>query len=85
MYSFHIPQCTIQNGDVHISVLNGALWDMEEVHCAIYEIGLLVVNRYYHVIDIFFSFLHTDGSVQERRNSIADALELRLSCTNPSI
>ena len=26
-----------------------------------------------------------DGLVQERRNSIADALELRLSCTNPSI
>ena len=26
----------------------------------------------------------TDGIVQERRNSIANALELRLSCTNPS-
>ena len=26
-----------------------------------------------------------DGLVQERRNSIASALELRLSCTNPSI
>ena len=25
------------------------------------------------------------GLVQERRNSIADALDLRLSCTNPSI
>ena len=25
-----------------------------------------------------------NGLVQERRNSIADALELRLSCTNPS-
>ena len=29
--------------------------------------------------------LHIDGLVQERRNSIANALELRLSCTNPSI
>ena len=28
---------------------------------------------------------HIDGSVQEIRNSIANALELRLSCTNPSI
>ena len=27
---------------------------------------------------------HIDGLVQERRNSIATALELRLSCTNPS-
>ena len=28
---------------------------------------------------------HIDGLVEERRNSIANALELRLSCTNPSI
>ena len=28
---------------------------------------------------------YIDGLVQERRNSIANALELRLSCTNPSI
>ena len=28
---------------------------------------------------------HIDGWVQERGNSIANALELRLSCTNPSI
>ena len=28
---------------------------------------------------------HIDGLVQERRNSIANALELRLSCTNPSM
>ena len=28
---------------------------------------------------------YIDGLVQERRNSIADALELHLSCTNSSI
>ena len=28
---------------------------------------------------------HFDGLVQERRNSIVNALELRVSCTNPSI
>ena len=28
---------------------------------------------------------HLDGLVQERRNSIANALELRLFCTKPSI
>ena len=28
---------------------------------------------------------YIDGLVQERRNSIANALELRLSCTNPSM
>ena len=29
--------------------------------------------------------LHIDALVQERRNSIANALELRLSCAKPSI
>ena len=28
---------------------------------------------------------HIDGLVQERRNSSALAMELRLSCTNPSV
>ena len=28
---------------------------------------------------------HVDGLVQERHNSIANALELHLSCTNPSM
>ena len=30
-------------------------------------------------------YKHIGGLVQERRNSIANALELRLSYTNPSI
>ena len=30
------------------------------------------------------AYLYIDGLVQERRNSIANALELHLSCTNPS-
>ena len=29
--------------------------------------------------------LHIDGLMQERRNCIVNALELRLSCTNPSM
>ena len=33
----------------------------------------------------WLSLLHIDGLVQERLNSIANALELRLSCTNPLI
>ena len=32
-----------------------------------------------------YFMVHIDGSVQERRNSIANALELHLSFTNPSI
>ena len=31
------------------------------------------------------AYWHMDRLVQERRNSIANAQELRLSCTNPSI
>ena len=42
---------------------------------------ILYCNIYVHVLHIY----PLDGSVQKRRNSIADALELRLSCTNPSI
>ena len=37
-----IPKCTTQNRNVHISVLNGALWDMAYVHCGMCEIGLLL-------------------------------------------
>ena len=37
----HIPQCTIQNKNVPISVLNSALLDMGQVHCGICEFGLL--------------------------------------------
>ena len=36
-------------------------------------------SRYTH------SLVHIDGLVQERRNSSASAMELYLSCTNPSI
>ena len=39
---FHFPQYTIQNRNVHITVLNGALWDLGQVHCGICEIGLLL-------------------------------------------
>ena len=41
MHLFHIPQYSIQNRNVHISVLNEALWDMEHVHSRICELGQL--------------------------------------------
>ena len=40
MHLLYIPQCTIQNRNVHSSVLSGALWDMEQVNCGICEIAL---------------------------------------------
>ena len=45
MHLFHIPQCPIQNRNVHISVLNGALWDMKQVHSGICELIQLVVIK----------------------------------------
>ena len=42
MHLFHTPQSSIQNRNVHISVLNGGLWDMEQVHSGICEWGQLV-------------------------------------------
>ena len=41
MHLFYIPQCSIQNRNVPISVLNGALFDMEQVHSGICEMCLL--------------------------------------------
>ena len=41
MHLSHIPQCSIRNRNAHISVLNGALWDMEQVNSGICEIVLV--------------------------------------------
>ena len=45
MHIHHTPQCTILNKSVHISVLNGALWIMEQVRCGIYEIDILTMFK----------------------------------------
>ena len=44
---------------------------------SIYEHWLVI-----RVVDVYQDDI--DGLVQKKRNSIASALELRLSCTNPS-
>ena len=54
MHLSHIPQYTIQKRNVHISVLNGVLWDMGQVHCGICEIGpllkhLLLMEYHIHI------------------------------------
>ena len=56
LHLFHIPQSSIQNRNVHISVLNGGLWGMEQVHSGICEIGLLINcayirQHYYYMVD----------------------------------
>ena len=42
----HIPQYTIQNRHVHISVLNCALWDMGQAHCGICEFWSIVNDEW---------------------------------------
>ena len=41
MHLSHIPLYTILNRHLHISVLNSVFWDMGQVHCGIWEVGLL--------------------------------------------
>ena len=50
MHLFHIPQCIIQN----ISVLNGPLSDMEQMHCGICEIVYWSNPDNYDQIDFMF-------------------------------
>ena len=52
---------------------------MEDENPVIAYFILLCWNKKYSVK------INIDGLGPERRNSIANALELRLSCTNPSI
>ena len=46
---------------------------------------LLLVSIKSRSLETGSSHRHIDGSLRERCNSITNALELRLSCTNPSI
>ena len=47
--------------------------------------AVIVIQNWYKVGICLDLWNHIGGLVQERRNSIANALGLRLSCTNPSI
>ena len=42
-YLCHIPQCTIPNRNMQVSVLNDELWDMGKVHGGIRDIDLFIV------------------------------------------
>ena len=56
MHLFHIPQHTTQNINVRISILNGALWDMEQAHYGICEKDLFLD----HIV-----FLHWKNASKE--------------------
>ena len=70
----------------------GTVTGWELTGTVIYWMGLGTVTRWdgmrHHGIISIFDYhmkTHVDGLGQERRNSIANALELRISCTNPSM
>ena len=44
-----------------------------------------IKTMYIHMGNVVYIYIYIHGLVQKRRNSIANALELRLSCTSPSI
>ena len=61
MHQSHVPQCTIQNRNVHISV---ALWEMGQMHCRICEIGLLIRNQWW-AIWLIHTYIHASPGLNE--------------------
>ena len=57
MHQFHIPEYSIQNTNVHILVLNGAFWDIEQVHSGICESSLLTAWLLYWGDVVFFTIV----------------------------
>ena len=53
--------------------------------CRVTQLCICAGSLYGWVVRVTLRCSVIDGLMQERRNSIANGLELRLSCTNPSI
>ena len=57
MHMYYIPQSIIQDRNIHISVLNGALWDMGHMHYGICEFGVeLYTTMWIHAYYIITCF-----------------------------
>ena len=63
--------------EVHTNTIDSILWKKIKT--------IYLMNWYYTLLIYYGPLWHIDGLVQERRNSIANALELRLFLTKPSI
>ena len=68
------------------SEMSLALPDGTPVYVSVAKHPIMVsgLSQSYTLCRIYFWKHNVDGLVQERCNSVADTLELRLSCTNPS-
>ena len=52
MRMLHIRQYSIQNRNMHISVLNGALWEMEQAHSGICELGQYIFPESLKIVPV---------------------------------
>ena len=52
MHPSYTPQYTTPNRNVHISVRNGVMWDMGQVHYGIYEIWSIMIEYSLTVLDL---------------------------------
>ena len=59
MHLFHTPQCFIRNRNVHIYVLNGALWDIQQVHSGNCELGQFVLSTDHSWVNMDKLFIFT--------------------------
>ena len=59
-------------------------WYIFPIQICSVEFTIMVLKICYRFREVFEK-IYINGLVQEIRNSIANALELRLSCTNPSL
>ena len=94
VYSYHIACITFVADEIWIRTKFFALWFGLGMHFvgemapfSVCTSSASMLFEYHLVPDYQNSYasLHTDGSMQERRNSIALAMELHLCCINPWI
>ena len=85
MRLFHIPQCTIHNRNVPISVLNGAFWDIEQMHCGICELGPLIrtvhcssIPSQIASLTMVYSTVYSAADQRKHQNSSSQAFVWRI-------
>ena len=86
-----IPSCNVLVPDLYSIKLISITSHRHKILCYIFHSASPITKIYMNVIkktQVFKLWVrsnwgHIDGLVQERHNSIANARELRLSCTNP--
>ena len=85
MHLFHIPECSIQNRNMHISVLNGAFWDMEQVHSGISELGQLLGTKQKHTENGARPFTYTRRDYRATHVFSEDHLAMFLYWIDPQM